>query len=157
MTYTDNFHRLTFRKAVFAFCGTEQPRRAQLKELGRLAAERVKRECAWGGAHLYVLIHFERYPKYGIHPDLYHAVLDLARGAQTFTDVDHVLVYATHVRAGSVVLARSRRCARARCKTFFVPLTPQQKFYSNECAQRVATARRRAKQKTMRATAKRKR
>lgn len=55
--------------------------------------------------------------------------------------VQAVTVWAQRVRSGAVVLARSRRCARRRCGTHFVPVTPSQRYCSAECARRTKLVR----------------
>lgn len=135
--------RQAFKRAVYAICGTTQPTRGQLREVGQAAARIAGRSRPWGGDHLYVLLHGERWPKYGIHPDLLAAVLKSA-GMTTTNGTSSVRVRARHVREGAVVLACSRRCACRRCCVHFVPVTPNRRYCSAECAAWAAAGRRRA-------------
>ncbi len=56
--------------------------------------------------------------------------------------VTPVTVWAHRVRAGAVVLGRSRRCKRRRCGVHFVPVHPKQRYCSLACQARAAKARR---------------
>lgn len=142
MVLKDARSRQTFKRAVYAICGTTQPTRSQLREVGRQAAHLAGRSRPWGGDHLYVLLHGERWPKYGIHPDLLAAVLRCA-GMKNLNGTRTVRVQARHVKEGAVVLARSRRCACRRCCVHFVPVTPNQRYCSAACAAEAAARRRR--------------
>ncbi len=127
---------------LIAILGTSEPTRSQLRELGRWAQLEVGRSKPFGGGYLYALLHPDKWPKYGINPKLYHAILRRA-GMETLNGV-HKVEIVTHVRVreGAVVLAKSRRCARKRCGVHFVPVTPNQKFDSEVCERRVAAFRR---------------
>jgi hypothetical protein len=129
MTHTDTQRRTAFRNAIFAICGSRTPPRRRLADIGQRAAAIAGRVRPWGGAHIYVLIHFERYPKYGIHSSLYSAVMKLA-GMDAFNGRTRVTVYAAHVRENAVVLLRSRKCARSGCRIHFVGLG---KYCSEKC------------------------
>ena len=146
MVFTDTARRVVFKKAIFQICGSDEPTRRQLGEIGIEAARMAGRARAWGGHHLYTLIHYERWPKYGIHPDLFHAVLRRA-DMDVLNGASPVRVYARGVRAGAVVLARSRRCARTRCGIHFVPVTPNQRYCSDTCATRAMISRKRRRAK----------
>lgn len=52
-----------------------------------------------------------------------------------------VTIWARRVRAGAVVLARSRRCARRRCGVHFVPVNASQRYCSAECSKRTKLVR----------------
>ena len=141
MVITDTPRRERFKQAVFAICGTDEPVRSQLRQVGAEAAKSVGRNRAWGGSLLYMLLHWERYPAFGIHPKLYHAVLKWA-GMDALNGKRRVEVLADHVREGAVVLLPSRKCKRRRCAVHFVG--PQGRDYcSTSCKQRVAASRRR--------------
>lgn len=142
MVYTDTTRRLVFRKAIFQICVSDEPTRGQLREIGGEAARAVGRPKPWGGPHLYTLIHFERWPKYGIHPDLFRAVMQRA-GRAAMNGTTLVKVHARGVREGAIVLARSRRCARVRCGVHFVPVTPNQRYCGVKCAAQMAGFRKR--------------
>jgi len=135
-----SIHR-AFRDALFEICGSWPPPRSELKKIGRRAAEIVGRKKPWGGAHLYTLLHWDRWPKYQINPQLFKAVLKMA-GVKSLNGKRAVVVLANKVREGAVVLAKSRRCARRRCGVHFVPVTPNQKFDSENCERRAAASRR---------------
>ncbi len=143
MVLKDVRSRRAFKRAVYAICGTARPTRSQLRDVGRQAARFVGRARAWGGDHLYVLLHPDRWPKYGIHPDLLAAVLQCA-GMKSLNGTRAVRVQARQVREGAVVLARSRRCACRQCCVHFVPVTPNQRYCSAQCAARATAGRRRA-------------
>jgi len=135
------FLRQTFKSAIFEICGSWPPPRSELKKIGQRAAEIAGRKKPWGGAHLYTLLHWDRWPKYQINPQLFKAVLKMA-GVKSLNGKKAVVVLANKVREGAVVLAKSRRCARKRCGVHFVPRTPNQKFDSESCERRVAAFRR---------------
>ena len=142
MVLRDIASRQAFKKAVFRICGTEQPTRSELRAVGLESARIAGRPKPWGGDHIYALLHGDRWPKYGIHPDLLEAVLKQA-DMFALNGKRKIQVYAGRVRDGAVVLGRSRRCARRRCGIHFVSSTPNQKYCSPECASRAAMARRR--------------
>jgi len=131
-----------FRDAIFELCGTNWPTRSDLKKIGRQAADIAGRVKPWGGAHLYTLLHWDRWPKYKINPKLFNVVLMMARNMKSTNGKKPVVVLAGKVREGAVVLAKSRRCARRRCGVHFVPVTPNQKFDSESCERRAASSRR---------------
>ena len=87
---------------------------------------------------LYMLLHGERYPQFGIHPKLYHAVLKRA-GMEALNGKQCVEVVADHVREGAVVLLPSRKCKRRRCAVHFVGLSD---YCSTRCRKRAAAFRR---------------
>ncbi len=129
MTLYDMKSQFLYKNAIFTICGTKQPPRRQLKEVGIAAAKIVGRNRAWSGSHLFVLLHMDRYPKYGISKILLDALSKLA-GMEAINGTKPVNVMARYVRDGSVVLGKSRRCARYNCKTDFVPITHNQKYCS---------------------------
>jgi hypothetical protein len=150
MVITDTGRRETFITALVAIFGTPEPTRSQLRELGRWAQIETGRAKPFGGGYLYALLHPDKWPKYGINPKLYHAILRRA-GMEALNGV-HKVEIVTHVRVreGAVVLAKSRRCARRRCGVHFVPRTPKQKYDSDNCAARAAASRRRRRQEKRR-------
>lgn len=139
--FTDTEHRKTFKRAVFEICSTNFPTRSELKKIGEEAARQVGRKRPWGGSHIYTLIHFDKWPKYGISKDLFRSVVKLA-GMEAKNGKKTVEVLADGVRPGSIVLARSRKCNRRRCKIHFVPVTPNQIYCSEGCATYAALYRR---------------
>lgn len=72
-------------------------------------------------------------------------VADVCTAVSPRDDLHPVTVWTRRVRSGAVVLARSRRCARRRCKTHFVPMYGE-KYCSDECRKRVQRSRRRKSQ-----------
>jgi len=145
---SDTRLRQAFEDAIFEICGSWPPRRSELKKIGQQAGE-IAHHRAWGGAHLYTLLHWDRWPKYQINPQLFKAVLKMA-GVKSLNGKRPVVVLADKVREGAVVLAKSRRCARRRCGVHFVPVTPNQKFDSENCERRAAASRRRRRQEKRR-------
>lgn len=135
---TNILERQAFKKAVFEICGTNWPRRSELKEIGVRAAKIADRAKPWGGAHIYVLLHFEKWPKYTLNKQLYRAVMQMA-GMEATNGKRHVDVIADHVREGAVILLKSRKCARRRCKIHFVGLG---KFCSMSCRKRTQASQR---------------
>lgn len=135
---TDRTTRQAFKAAIFEIAQTNWPTRSELKEIGRRAGEMMGHR-AWGGAHLYTLLHWDRWPKYTINPKLFKAVMRMA-GTEALNGKRHVDVIADHVREGAVVLLPSRKCARRRCKIHFVGLS---KFCSTSCRKRAQATRRR--------------
>lgn len=143
--------RETFKRAVFQIVGSDEPTNAELRELGRDAAQAVGRARPWGHSHLYSLIHFERYPKYRLNVELFEYVT--RRAGLYPLQGSHKVTVATRakIRAGALVLVGSRRCARQRCGLHFVPAAANQKYCSPECQARVAAWRRkRAKRRAAR-------
>ena len=150
MVITDTRQRNTFINALVSILGTSIPTRSQLSELGRWAQLEVGRSRPFTGGDLYLLLHPDKWPEFGINPQLYHAILRRA-GMEALNGV-HKVEIVTHVkvREGAVVLAKSRRCARRRCGVHFVPVTPNQKFDSENCERRAAASRRRRRREKRR-------
>lgn len=135
---TDIRTHQAFKAAIFEIAQTNWPTRSELKEIGRRAGAMTGHR-AWGGAHLYTLLHWDRWPKYNINPKLFRAVSRMA-GMEALNGKKHVEVIADHVREGAVVLLPSRKCARRRCTIHFVGLSI---FCSMSCRKRTQAWRRR--------------
>lgn len=131
MTYGDTQHRLAFKNAIFKIAGSRAPKRSILNCIGAEAARLAGRARAWHGAHLYVLLHGEKWPAYRIHADLFSAVMKLS-GMDAMNGKRSVVVYARGVRAGAVILGRSRKCAWRKCKVHFVGAA-NQKYCTDTC------------------------
>lgn len=130
---TNTETRQAFKDAIFQIAETNFPSRTELKEIGCRAAKIVGRGHPWGPSHLYTLLHPDRWPKYNINPKLFKAVLRMAGMEEALNGKKHVEVIADHVREGAVILLKSRKCARRRCKIHFVGLG---KFCSTSCRKR---------------------
>jgi hypothetical protein len=138
---TDIRTRQTFKQAIFEIAQTNFPTRGELREIGCRAAKIASRIKPWGGSHLYSLLHWDRWPQYNINQKLFKAVMRMAGMEAALNGKRHVDVIADHVREGAVVLLPSRKCARRRCKIYFVGFG---KFCSLSCRKRQqATQRRR--------------
>jgi hypothetical protein len=156
MVLTDSLSRNQFKRAVFAICGTDEPTRSQLRDVGRQAALWAARSIPWGGDHIYALLHPDKWPKYGIHPNLLDQVMKRAQ-LYPLNGTQKVCVFARRVRAGAVVLGRSRRCAGGRCGIHFIGRTPNQRYCSDACERRVAAYRRKERRRMRREKVRRRR
>jgi hypothetical protein len=145
MILTDATTRQTLRNAIFKICGSENPTRRCLDNIGRDAARLAGRGRPWGGSWLYTLMHLERYNhdrvKYGVNPDLLNAVMQLAK-MEVVHGKQSVNVYASRVREGSIVFGKSRKCARWRCGVWFVSDTTRL-YCSDNCERKIKNFRRR--------------
>lgn len=148
-TLYDIASRKRFAWAVHKICGARHPPRSRLNDLGRDAAQVIGRPAAaaWTGAHLYVLLNFQRrqYQRYGINPDLLYALELLASNSRALHRTE--VITSANVLSGSLVLARSRVCACKSCRLSFVPRTGSQRYHSRLCAERERAKRRRKQAK----------
>lgn len=129
----DPTSRRTFLAAVNVILGESRPTRKRLSQLGARLANAAGRSKPWSGAHIYALLHGDRWPKYGIHPLLLESAvreagIPLTHGASLIT------VRGRNIAEGSVVLASSRLCASPGCRQSFVPVVPTQRYCSRACA-----------------------
>src|SRR3990172_11007077 len=152
---TDTASREKLKNAIFTICGSQNPTRGCLDQIGRDAAHLVHKSRPWSGSWLYVLLHLDRYNerynnghvKYGIHPKLLSAILQLAK-SEVLNGKRSVALYAEgKVREGAIVFGRCRKCARRRCNVWFVSDSTRQ-YCSNTCRHMVDQFRR--KQETKR-------
>ena len=141
-------HRKTFRKAIYAICGTDHPSLACLADIGARAAKIARRGKPWTGRHVYVCFNLSDYihhnngrVKYGIHESLFSAVMRLA-GSESMRGKRAVKVYARSVREGAVVFGNSRKCAWRRCRVHFVSDT-RRIYCSESCGHEAAKEQRR--------------
>jgi len=135
-------HHELLKNAIFTICGSREPSASCLADIGRRAAQIAGRSKPWGDRHLYALLHIDRYDakKYPITDELLNALIALA--GREATNGKHVVkVYAAHVRPWSIILGRSRRCARRRCGVHFVGAAGQL-YCSEMCRHRASLARR---------------